>query len=103
MSNETMNADAKKHGITIGYITGDLYISDSGINIGGEATCISGVKECDTCKWATITHGQRTITRGNVIINQNGGRNIDCHYQGSKDIDMRGDEMKCSAWEEASK
>ena len=99
MSNETMNVDAKKHGITIGCIRGNLYINDSGIRTDGEMTGISGVKECATCKWATITHGQRTITRGNVIINQNGGRNIDCHYQGSKDIDMRGDEMKCSAWE----
>lgn len=103
MSNETMNADAKKHGITIGYITGDLYISNDGIRTDGEMVGVSGLKECATCKWATIAHEPRTITGRTVIINQNGGRNIDCHYRGSKDIDMRGDEMKCSAWEETTK
>ena len=48
MSNETVNVDANKHGITIGYIRGNLYINDSGIRTDGEMTGISGVKECAT-------------------------------------------------------
>ena len=53
MSNETMQAETKQHGITIGCIRGNLYINDSGIRTDGEMTGISGVKECATCKWAS--------------------------------------------------
>lgn len=66
---------------------------------GGPMMGVSGIQECDTCKWADIYDGPRTIRKGNVTFVQNGKHNIDCIHTGDKTIDFTGDDMKCSGWE----
>lgn len=70
----------------------------SRVTIGGEMIGVAGIRTCDTCGWAEIHEGRRTIVKGNVTIIQNGGHNIDCKNTGSKDMDFRSGEMKCSGW-----
>lgn len=69
------------------------------VTLGGKMIGVSGIKECDTCKWADIHDGPRTIVRNEVTIIQNGKHCIDCTNPGDKIINMRDDGMKCSGWE----
>lgn len=68
------------------------------ITIGGGMMGVSGMKCCDTCAWADISDGPRTIIKDNMTIVQNGKHNIACTNTGSKDIYFRGANMICSGW-----
>lgn len=66
---------------------------------GGPMMGVAGIKECDTCRWADIYEGPRTIRKGNMTLIQNGKHNIDCTHTGDKTINFDDKGMKCSGWE----
>ncbi len=69
------------------------------VKVHGDLHEVSGLRCCETCKWASIADGARTITTGTVTIHQHGKRNVACLNTSGKNMDLVDGEIRCSGWE----